>query len=527
MLFQNRYEYNPRIDFLANDGQAKSYKAYDVQQNRDVVIKFYYAIPSGSDEFRTRMEQIKQLRHDNLIQLYQYSELDNINALGEPEHLRIGIWEYAPISTFLADNNDPVSTDQAVRGVLQGLQYLHANGLTHGQLSMQNSFIDQNGKVKLSNYALAPAYLDTDFRAAGKMLHELLSDSSPGINDAGETYLRLPSNVREAYSALITQCLDKNEQFPSGSAGELLYFLDHYDRNKLFEQVLPLSEEQFISRYRFDLDTDKIDQSNLSLTYKAHDNLLNTGVFLEIFNIDNNINAAMTDSLDKSQYANLFKVAMSDNEGLNQIALIGVLSANNNTLLIDPRAGKDTLTIETAASVALLPDTHLLISDHQDTIKADETSEVPDSGEVVMADIDLAKELAALDTPANPILEDVRIISDDADINDSPHDADSEAQLNMAADNDHVTQAELSEEPQQNADAEENRRQDSQELVSSDDNSTAAAVDDDDSDLVSLDTGKQEEEEPQNVNTEFIQHEAIAQVQRDLERWLLQKNNDD
>lgn len=510
MLFQNRYDYNPRLDFLADDGQSKAYKARDVQQNRDVVIKFYYTLPNSSDEFRTRMEQVKQLRHPNLIQLYQYIELDNINALGEPEHLRIGIWEYASTSAFQADESSTEATENAVRGVLKGLQYLHTNGLTHGQLTLQNAFIDHDGNVKLSNYALSPTYLDSDFRATGKMLHELLSGSSPGINEAGEMYLRLPSNVREAYTALIDQCLDKNDKFPSSSAGELLHFLDHYDRNKLFDKVLPLSEEQFLSRYRFDLQNDKIDQSSSSLTYKAHDNLLDVKVFLEIFNMDTPINAGTTDALDKSQYANLFKVDMSNGEAQNRMALIGVLSANN-ALFIDPNSSKDTLTIATpdnseqAAAATDDNDNALATISEPVQDEADNASTSADnaatSDSVVMSDMDLAKELAAFDSMA---IEKMESLADESS-ETLEEQTDPEAQ-----------------EPWQANDADEERqRHDKEDSPETETDNVATVADDDD--FVSLDTA---EEEPQNVNTEFIQHEAMAQVQRDIERLLSLKDRD-
>ena len=93
MLLLNRYTYDPSTDFLADGGSARVYKAVDSQRdNLQVVIKFYYHTTTAT--FKSNMERIKTLQHPNLVALYDYTELDMVNAFGQTDTLRIGIWEY-------------------------------------------------------------------------------------------------------------------------------------------------------------------------------------------------------------------------------------------------------------------------------------------------------------------------------------------------------------------------------------------------------------------------------------------------
>ena len=92
MLLLNRYAYDPATDFLAEGGSARVYKAVDSQRdNLQVVIKFYYHTTTAA--FKSNMGRIKTLQHPNLVALYDYIELDIVNAFGQTDTLRIGIWE--------------------------------------------------------------------------------------------------------------------------------------------------------------------------------------------------------------------------------------------------------------------------------------------------------------------------------------------------------------------------------------------------------------------------------------------------
>lgn len=61
------------------------------------------------------------------------------------------------IGKSLADLKKKLSTEEIInvaRQVANGLQYLHANNITHRTLSDDNILIDLNGKVKLFNYGI-------------------------------------------------------------------------------------------------------------------------------------------------------------------------------------------------------------------------------------------------------------------------------------------------------------------------------------------------------------------------------------
>lgn len=569
MLLLNRYAYDPATDFLADGGSARVYKAVDSQRdNLQVVIKFYYHTTTAA--FKSNMGRIKTLQHPNLVALYDYIELDIVNAFGQTDTLRIGIWEYVPADQKDLSAAAATDTEQAVRELLAALQYLHQHGCAHLDLVQQNVLLSDQGPLKLNNYELmrsTPYTTDdqqNDLEAIGRVLYGLLG----GAPDSNPNPANLPPHVREVYGAMIAQCQTTNLEHGAKSADDLIDLLNNYDRNQRFDTVVALNEEQFISRYRFDPDADKIGHTDYSLAYKAHDNLLDTEVELEIFMLDAQWNGAKAmQAIDLKQYAHLFKVNLNSEEDMYQDALVGIrqshaqnIDANLSTvgnmpmdMGIEPPDGTAESATEAQQSQKYLAvfsqqieetindtidqtkgtedkhnngnvsiiddDTNIAFSEQIESIVTDSIQQVGyqdrhDSTNVPMEMVDdkLALELAALDSQL-----DMQIIEENHDeptIDDeTPIDEPSSEPIssdNSFRDQDHEPTADNEAPTTDEASNESNGS-------GSDDSHSDSA---DDGDVVSLDEAPTEADEEPLKGTEIIQNEAIEQVLRDMERLL-------
>jgi serine/threonine protein kinase len=559
MLLLNRYTYDPATDFLADGGSARVYKAVDSQRdNLQVVIKFYYHTTTAT--FKSNMERIKTLQHPNLVALYDYTELDMVNAFGQTDTLRIGIWEYAPADQKDLSAASTADTEQAVRELLAAVQYLHQHNCAHLDLVQQNVLLSDQAPLKLNNYELmrstpyTPDDQQNDLKAIGQVLYGLLG----GVPNAAN----LPSHVREVYKAMIAQCQATNLEHGAKNTDDLSDLLNNYDRNQRFDAVIALNEEQFISRYHFDPDADKIGQTDYSLAYQAHDNLLDTEVELEIFMLDAQWNGAKAlQAIDLKQYTHLFKVNLNSEADMYQDALVGIrqshaqnIDTNPSTvgnmpmdMGIEPPDGtaesateaqqrQEYLTVfsqqieETVndaidqakvtedkhdnGNVSIIDDeSNIAFSEQLESIVTDSIQQIGyqdrhDSTNVPMEMVDdkLALELAALDSQL-----DMQIIekSHDEPTIDDETPIDKPSSDNSFRDQDH--------EPTTDDEATTTDEANNNSGDSSDDSHSDFA---DDGDMVSLDEAPTEADEEPLKGTEIIQNEAIEQVLRDMERLL-------
>ncbi|QQS27475.1 MAG: protein kinase [Sphingobacteriales bacterium] len=324
MLLQNRYEYNPLTDALADGSAAKVYVAYDNVAETPVIIKFYHAVSVEHHTFQNNMERIKQLNHPNLVQLFDYFVLETINHLGQSTQVKVGVWEYVPGNTVeLPLSNE--QTESTLRSTIKGLEYLYQNGCAHLDLESDNILITSDGQVKLNNYEITNTdpenepNIKKDLKGIGEVLH-LYCTGKPPKNNFPKS---IETGIREVYAVIIRKCL-KNE---ANSVSEILDSLDNYERNKRFEEVLPLQTKQAQSRYTFEMTEDILQDTNHSYLISAYDNLLDKPVTLEIFKEDPN--RTLLQQINQSQYSYLFKIELPDEAEGSKTALAGIVSKSS------------------------------------------------------------------------------------------------------------------------------------------------------------------------------------------------------
>ena len=141
MSIKDRYEYSPN-DKLGEGGFASVYLAFDKILQRKVALKFY---TNKGEHDKSLVNEIRiaiNLEHPNLCRYYdvQIEQFQNIH--GSFDQLEIGILEYingGEIDDYLKIN--PQSLNLLLKGVLQGLQFLHSKQIIHRDLKPSNILI--------------------------------------------------------------------------------------------------------------------------------------------------------------------------------------------------------------------------------------------------------------------------------------------------------------------------------------------------------------------------------------------------
>lgn len=110
------------------------------------------------DDVKREVAIMKRLRHENVVRLYEVMDDPTVNKL----YL---VLEYMKRGDLLQIASDPSTksasplTDEQVwdvcRQVLRGLNYLHDQGIVHGDLKPQNILVQGDGLVKIADFGIA------------------------------------------------------------------------------------------------------------------------------------------------------------------------------------------------------------------------------------------------------------------------------------------------------------------------------------------------------------------------------------
>ena len=461
MLLHNRYEYDPRINWLADGSSSKVYKATDTHNQQAVVLKFYHTLGNLTPaQFKDNMARTMALHHPNLVQLHDYFEIENINPFGQLDYIRIGVWEFVA-------HTPTTDTESILRQSLDALQYLQQNNTTHGSITPENIFTTASGQVKLNNAGAFVQDIDTtatDLRQLGEALHYSLSGGQAlSFDDTNALKLALPDDTREVYSIIIQKTAHDD-----ANIGDITHLLDTYDRDKRFDKVLPLTEAQFESRYEL---LDMLDSNDEHSTYQANDNLLATAVTLAIYHA--HPSAEYYNKLNKATLAHLFKVQFGE-----KLSLVGVMptaeETTNPVAIAEPAMG-DTAIIAAAATVAAV-----------ETLTATDSNETADSENALPTD-----DMPTAATSTETTTTTTTVTTTTTDDEDAGEDTDS----SLDEENLQEPDGDDDDETSNNEDENEWDDEDEDELADNEDNDFIAAADEGDSDDEDEEDSDDEDEE--------------------------------
>lgn len=285
----NQYEWDPALDILGKGAFAEVFRARDYKGNTTALKIYTQALADGSTggsshgkyTLEKEYEKGKLLSHTNVIRYLDFEYIKYTDALQRSARYPVLIMEYADqgsLSGWLKSTTPPSAEDslKIIRGILNGLTYLHEQGIIHRDLKPANILFKTdrlgNKVVKISDFGISRDLLEdnteststttgvgtveymapeqllkntyglngqitnrTDIWAIGVIFYRLLSGKMP-FGDLHKGYERTCdeiinkepdySNIPAEYQPVIRACLQKHASNRPASAQSVAAILD-------------------------------------------------------------------------------------------------------------------------------------------------------------------------------------------------------------------------------------------------------------------------------------------------------------
>jgi serine/threonine-protein kinase len=166
-VFDDRYEV---IRLLGTGGMAEVYLVHDRHLERDVALKVLSTRYAGDEQFierfRREASSAAGLSHPNIVQIYDRGEAEGTYYIAmeylEGRSLKDLIVRYAPLS---AQHVVSLGTQ-----ILEALRYAHRRDIVHRDIKPQNIIVDDEGRLKVTDFGIARAGSASTMTEAGSIL---------------------------------------------------------------------------------------------------------------------------------------------------------------------------------------------------------------------------------------------------------------------------------------------------------------------------------------------------------------------
>ena len=237
------------VSLLGEGGQGRVYRVSDALRDRDLALKLVSA--SDAEFLRREFDTLRQIRHENLIQVFDWGTLDTGDAYYTMELVEGEDW-----GRLMGTSQPAEEVRRILTGLLRGLAHLHCHGEIHGDLKPGNILLGQGGVVKVSDVGMGdsgeggtagtPGYtapecwegktadVRSDLYSVGVMAYEALTGKHPfggrTIRDvvAGQMEGWVPSpgahrvKVPADLERVVMRALERGAPLRQGSADEFM-----------------------------------------------------------------------------------------------------------------------------------------------------------------------------------------------------------------------------------------------------------------------------------------------------------------
>jgi eukaryotic-like serine/threonine-protein kinase len=166
-LFDGRYRV---LRKLGSGGMANVYLAEDEELGRRIAIKIlnerHAADEQFIERFRREAKNAAGLSHPNIVQVYDRGEAEGTYYIA---------MEYLGGRTLkeaVADRQ-PLPIREAIgyaRQILAALRFAHRNGIVHRDIKPHNALMDDDGRLKVSDFGIARAGAASQMTEAGSII---------------------------------------------------------------------------------------------------------------------------------------------------------------------------------------------------------------------------------------------------------------------------------------------------------------------------------------------------------------------
>ena len=155
---------------LGEGGMANVYEAYDLILKRPVTLKMlrldWRGDPAAIRRFKREAISLTELHSPNIVQIYDVDQSDGM------QYLVMEYVEGMDLKKYLKQNY-PLSFEHIVAimtQVLQAVKEAHLHGIIHRDLKPQNILIDQNGRVKITDFGISVMTAETTMTRTNTLL---------------------------------------------------------------------------------------------------------------------------------------------------------------------------------------------------------------------------------------------------------------------------------------------------------------------------------------------------------------------
>lgn len=152
---QNFYNYYCLVEFLGEGSYAKVYKAKSTQCDMFVAVKQYDRAKISSERTHGRVVQeiqiLKTMHHSNVIELIELFEDINYIYL---------VMEFADAGNLQQKTTQSRGLSEQLflpifYQILEGLNYIHKQGVLHRDIKLANILLTKRGKVKICDFGVS------------------------------------------------------------------------------------------------------------------------------------------------------------------------------------------------------------------------------------------------------------------------------------------------------------------------------------------------------------------------------------
>ncbi|NLE10874.1 MAG: serine/threonine protein kinase, partial [Actinobacteria bacterium] len=189
-VFDDRYEVGRK---LGSGGMADVYLANDRLLGRQVALKVLSGRYANDEQFverfRREASSAASLNHPNIVQIYDRGEAEGTYYIAmeylDGRSLKEIIVRYAPLAPDLVLS---ISTQ-----IVEALRFAHRRDVIHRDIKPQNIIVDNDGRVKVTDFGIARAGSASTMTEAGSILgtaHYLSPEQAKGqpVEAASDLY---------------------------------------------------------------------------------------------------------------------------------------------------------------------------------------------------------------------------------------------------------------------------------------------------------------------------------------------------
>ena len=214
-----RLEKYELLEEVGQGGMAVVYRALDTVLKREVAVKVLHGHLANEEESKQRFQReaqaVAKLRHDNILEIYDYSGLDSAESFIVTEFIH-----GQTLKAFIAKttSEQPEIAAMIAMEIAKALGHAHELGVIHRDIKPENIMIRDDGRLKLTDFGIAQIVDVQGLTLTGQLL------GSPAYM-APELVLGQPLDFRsDVYSlgTLLYQLATSKMPFPGRNPHEVL-----------------------------------------------------------------------------------------------------------------------------------------------------------------------------------------------------------------------------------------------------------------------------------------------------------------